>query len=40
MSKKIKKENLFISTQQDAQQAQMLMPQQEQLQHRVEDILN
>ena len=37
MSKKIKKENLFISTQQNAQQAQMLMPEQEQLQHRVED---
>ena len=37
MSKKIKKENLFISTQQDAQQAQILMPGQEQLQFRVED---
>lgn len=37
MSKKTKQENLFISTQQDAQQAQMLMPGQEQLQFRVED---
>jgi len=37
MSKKNKEENLFISTQQDAQQAQMLMPGQEQLEFRVED---
>tara|TARA_B100000073_G_scaffold337294_1_gene333027 strand:- start:13 stop:750 length:738 start_codon:yes stop_codon:yes gene_type:complete len=37
MSKKTKQENLFISTQQDAQQAQMLMPGQEQLQFNVED---
>jgi len=37
MSKKTKQDNLFISTQQDAQQAQMLMPAQEQLQFRVED---
>ncbi len=37
MSKKDKQKNIFISTQQDAQQAQMLMPGQEQLQFRVED---
>tara|TARA_B100000282_G_scaffold250312_1_gene194575 strand:- start:53 stop:793 length:741 start_codon:yes stop_codon:yes gene_type:complete len=37
MSKKTKQENLFISTQQDAQQAQMLMPTQEQLQFKVEE---
>ena len=37
MSKKTKQENLFISTQQDAQQAQMLMPTQHQLQFKVED---
>ena len=37
MSKKTKQENLFISTQQDAQQAQMLVPGQEQLQFNVED---
>ena len=37
MSKKTKQDNLFISTQQDAQQAQMLMPGQEQLEFRVED---
>ena len=40
MSKKTKKQNLFISSQQDAQQAQqaqMLMPGQHQLEFRVED---
>jgi len=37
MSKKTKQENLFISTQQDAQQAQMLVPGQEQLQFKVEE---
>jgi len=37
MSKKTKQENLFISTQQDAHQAQMLMPEQQQLQFDVED---
>ena len=37
MSKKTKQDNLFISTQQDAHQAQMLMPGQEQLQFKVED---
>jgi len=37
MTKKTKQENLFISTQQNAQQAQMLMPDQQQLSFRVED---
>ena len=37
MSKKTKQDNLFISTQQNAQQAQIIVPGQEQLEFKVED---
>ena len=40
MSKKSKQENLFISTQQDAQQAQMLAPAQPQLEFKVENTFS